>query len=56
MTRVRSVTQVGHDGALHPRRHRRDRAHREPPRPAVAVDIKVPEYCRPSSSRSLAGA
>src|ERR1700674_4862467 len=32
-----------HDGALHPRRHRHDRAHREPPRPAVAAAQEAQE-------------
>ena len=32
--------QIGHDSALHARRHRHDRRHREPARPAVAIAQK----------------
>ena len=35
--------QIGHDGALHPRRHRHDRRHREPTRPAVATAQEAQE-------------
>ena len=35
--------QIGHDGALHPRRHRHDRRHREPARPAVAAAQEAQE-------------
>ena len=35
--------QIGHDGALHPRRHRHDRGHREPARPAVAASQEAQE-------------
>ena len=34
--------QIGYDGALHARRHRHDRRHREPARPAVAAAQEDP--------------
>ena len=38
--------QIGHDGALYPRRHRHDRQHREPARPAVASHARSPGRSR----------
>ena len=35
--------QIRHDGTLHPRRHRHDRRHREPARPAVAAAQETQE-------------
>jgi IS5 family transposase len=43
--------QVGHDGALRPRRHRHDRRHREPARSAVAALQEAQE----GSERPAAG-
>ena len=43
--------QIGHDGALHPRRHRHDRRHREPARPAVAAAQEAQEEQEGTSRR-----
>ena len=43
--------QIGHDGALHPRRHRHDRRHREPARPAVAAAQEAQEEQEGASRR-----